>query len=129
MPRGPRGESVLYVRLPRETRDAVARAAREAGISINAWCARTLHEATHHATPHHTPHDTTSDTPHDASHHTTRHAPHDTTRVTVVDVIKNITEGRPLIAPCGRTWPCTETRGTTTVAGQDYCTTCNVRIP
>lgn len=119
MPRGPRGESVLYVRLPRETRDAVARAARESGISINAWCARTLHEATHHATPcdttqHTTPHDTT---------------PHDATRVTVVDVIRSITEGHPLIAPCGRTWPCNETRGTTTVAGQDYCTTCNVRIP
>lgn len=130
MPRGPRGESVLYVRLPRETRDAVARAASEQGISINAWCARALHEATHHATRHDTTQhatrcDATQDTPHDATHDTPGHH---TPLVTVVDVIRSITEGRPLIAPCGRPWPCTETEGTTTVAGQDYCRTCNVRV-
>lgn len=119
MPHGPKGEAVLYVRLPKDTRDAVARAAQDAGISINAWCARTLHEATHHATPH------------DALQHTTQHdtTPHATHHITVVDVIRNITQGHPLIAPCGRTWPCTETQGTTTIAGQNYCTTCNIRQP
>lgn len=116
----PRGDAVLYVRLPREVRDRVAGLARDEGISTNAWCARELHRATlHHTTPHDTEqHD---GTPHDTT-------PHNATPVTIVDVIRATTEGAPLIAPCGRPWPCkNEIR--TTIAGTDYCDTCGVKLP
>jgi hypothetical protein len=115
----PRGDAVLYVRLPREIRDRVARVAASEGISTNAWCARELHRASLHHT---TRHDTEQHhaTPHDGTAHPTP--------VTIVDVIRNTTEGTPLIAPCGKTWPCKD-EIRTTIAGTDYCDTCGVKLP
>ncbi len=115
----PRGDAVLYVRLPKEVRDRVALVAASEGISINAWCARELHRASLHHT---TPHDTTQN---DGTRHDT--TPHHATPVTIVDVIRNTTEGTPLIAPCGRTWPCKD-QIPRTIAGTDYCDTCGVKL-
>lgn len=118
----PRADRVVYVRVPAGLKDRIARAAEDEGMSVNAWCARELLRASiaHDTTPQDTtPHD---DTP----HHTARH---DTTpTVTIVDVIRNTTEGTPLLAPCGRTWPCAEQKRTQ-LAGTDYCDTCGVRLP
>ena len=115
----PRADAVLYVRLPAGTRDRIREAAASEGISTNQWCARELLRASiaHHATPHHT---TQDGTPHDTPHHTPP--------VTIVDVIRHTTHGTPLIAPCGKQWPCPDEKRTT-LAGTDYCDTCGVKLP
>lgn len=108
----PRSDAVLYVRVPPGIRNRVVELAASEGISTNAWCARELLRATlQHDTM---PHDAT---PHDATAH-----------ITIVDVIRSTVETTPLIAPCGRNWPCAlETR--TTLSGRDYCGGCGVLLP
>lgn len=110
----PRADRVLYVRVPAELADRVNRLAGSEGISTNAWCARELLRAT---VRHDTTHDTT---PHDT--------PHDAPPVTIVDVIRSATEGTPLIAPCGRPWPCPD-QDRTELAGTGYCSACGVKLP
>lgn len=106
----PRADRVLYVRVPAGLADRVAGLAASEGISVNAWCARELLRAT---------------TRHDTAHDTT---PHDTPPVTIVDVIRSATEGTPLIAPCGRPWPCPD-QERTELAGTGYCSACGVKLP
>lgn len=115
----PRADRVVYVRIPGGLKERIARAAEDEGMSVNAWCARELLRA---AIRHDTPHDTT---PHDTPPVNTRHH---ATPVTIVDVIRNTTEGTPLLAPCGRTWPCPDEKRTE-LAGTDYCDTCGVKLP
>lgn len=88
-------------------------------MSVNAWCARELLRS---AIAHDTPCDTT---PHDGTPRNTTQ--HHTPPVTIVDVIRNTTEGTRLVAPCGRPWPCPDEERTT-LAGTDYCDTCGVAL-
>lgn len=106
----PRADRVLYVRVPAGLADRVAGLAGSEGMSVNAWCARELlRAAVRHDTPHHT-------------------TPHDAPPVTIVDVIRHTTERTPLVAPCGRPWPCPD-QDRTELAGTAYCGTCGVKLP
>ena len=70
----PDANAVVYVRVPGWVKNACLDAATSAGMTLNAWAASVLIEASR-ITSHETTHDTTPyDTPHDTSHHT----PHDT---------------------------------------------------
>ena len=115
----PDANAVVYVRLRGWAKNACLDAAERAGMTLNAWAAAVLTDASRN-----TPHDTTHDnTPHDTTRHNT---PHDTP--SVVDTIASWTTGEPLIAPCGRPWPCPASTATTESAGHHYCSECGVRV-
>lgn len=122
----PDANAVVYVRVPGWVKNACLDAATSAGMTVNAWAASVLIEASR-ITSHETTHDTTlHDTPHDTSHHTPHDTPHDTP--TLVETLSSWITGSPLVAPCGKAWPCPASERTDEAAGLHYCSECGVRV-
>lgn len=119
----PDANAVVYVRVPGWVKNACLDAARSSGMTVNAWAASVLIEASRVASRE-TAHDTSHhDTPHDTTPHGT---PHDTP--TLVDTISSWIMGSPLVAPCGKAWPCPASERTDEAAGLHYCSECGVRV-
>jgi hypothetical protein len=123
----PDAGAVVYVRVRGWAKNACLDAAERAGMTLNAWAAAVLAEAAlgHGITPGET---TRHNTSHDTTH---RNTPHDTTRhdaPSVVDTLLSWATGSPLVAPCGRSWPCVASERTSESAGHHYCSECGVRV-
>ena len=118
----PDANAVVYVRVRGWAKNACLEAARRSGMTLNAWAADALLSAARDGTR-----VNTRETPHDTTHHTTRDTtPHDTP--TVVDTLASWATGTPLVAPCGKPWPCPASTDTRETAGHHYCAECGVRV-